>query len=108
MYHEVTNKDRAKKRKRRIMLLVAIVALVAVIFGAFAYASASTQEQGATALRRSILNAANRCCAIEGSYPLTLSKLEEDYGLRVNHKDFVVTYEAYASNMAPSVVVVPR
>jgi hypothetical protein len=54
------------------------------------------------------MNAAIRCCAIEGSYPLSLSRLEEDYGLRINHDDYVITYEAYASNMAPSVVVVPR
>ena len=37
-----------------------------------------------------------------------VSRLEEHYGLRINHNDYVITYEAYASNMAPSVMVVPR
>jgi hypothetical protein len=54
------------------------------------------------------MSAAVRCCAIEGSYPLTLKHLEESYGLKINHRDYIITYEAYASNVAPSVVVVPR
>ncbi len=108
MYHEITAHDRQVRRRRRIMALVVVVALI--IGGAIAIRAirANSREQGAVALRQSILDAAVRCCAIEGSYPLTLKHLEDDYGLRVNHKDYVITYEAYASNIAPSVVVVPR
>lgn len=108
MYHEITTKDR--KRKRRgvfIILLVCAAVVLAIVLGA-QVANRNAREQGAVALRQAILDAAVRCCAIEGSYPLTLDRLEENYGLRVNHKDYVVTYEAYASNMVPSVVVVPR
>ena len=108
MYHEITTKDRTRKR-RNILLALLVCALVAVgiVFAAQA-AGQNAREQGAVALRQSILNAAVRCCAIEGSYPLTLDRLEQNYGLRVNYKDYAVTYEAYASNMIPSVVVVPR
>ena len=30
------------------------------------------------------------------------------YGLRVNRDDYVITYEVFAENIMPSVVVVPR
>ena len=55
-----------------------------------------------------ILNSAKQCCAIEGSYPASLEHLESDYGLRVNRDDYVITYEVFAENILPSVVVVPR
>ena len=108
MYHEVTSKERSRRRKNTVVTILVVVAIVAgLVFGLRALGR-STREQGATAMRQSILDAALRCCAIEGSYPLTLSHLEEDYGLRINHNDYIITYEAYASNIAPSVVVVPR
>ena len=34
--------------------------------------------------------------------------LEDHYGIEINHKDFYVTYEAFASNVPPSVFVTPE
>ena len=102
----------AKKVGRRRAGIVATIVLVAlalvVTLFAIGRAQADMREQGAAALRQSILDAAVRCCAVEGSYPLSLSHLEECYGLRINHDDYIVTYEAFASNIPPSVAVVPR
>ncbi|MBR3226085.1 MAG: hypothetical protein IKF78_12260 [Atopobiaceae bacterium] len=108
MYHEITTKDRKRKRRNRLLILLGCVAVIAAIALAMRAAAVSAREQGAVALRQAILDAAIRCCAIEGSYPLSLDRLEQNYGLRVNHRDYIITYEAYASNMVPSVVVVPR
>ena len=108
MYHEVTSKERSRRRKNTVMVILVVVAIVAALALGLKALGKRTRAQGATALRQSILAAALRCCAIEGSYPLTLSHLEKDYGLRINHNDYIITYEAYASNIAPSVVVVPR
>lgn len=108
MYHEITTRDRKKKRRRRLQLLLFAVAFVVILVLATNAVRNGAREQGAVALRQSIMKAAVRCCAIEGSYPLSLSRLEEDYGIRINHDDYIITYEAYASNMLPSVVVIPR
>ena len=108
MYHEITAKDRKKKRRRRLQELLLAVAFVAALVFASNVVREGAREQGAVALRQSIIKAAVRCCAIEGSYPLSLSRLEENYGIRINHDDYIITYEAYASNMLPSVVVIPR
>lgn len=108
MYHEITAKDKQRKRRNGLLgLVLACVLVVALVLVANA-AGAGAREQGAAAMRKSIMDAAVRCCAIEGAYPLSLKHLEDNYGLRVNHDDYVITYEAYASNIAPSVVVVPR
>lgn len=90
------------------MALVTFVLICAILVACMNVMRRASREQGAAALRAAIMNSAVRCCAIEGSYPLNLRHLEEDYGLRINHDDYVITYEAYASNLAPSVVVVPR
>ena len=108
MYHEITTKDRRRRRRRVVVVLALLAVLALAAYGIFNGVRASAREQGAVALRQAIMNAAVRCCAVEGSYPLSLSHLEDVYGLRINHRDYVVTYEAYATNMAPSVVVVPR
>lgn len=108
MYHEITTKEQKRRRKRRITCVAIVILLFALVVFTSLGAQKNAREQGAAALRDSIMNAAVRCCAIEGSYPLTLKHLEDDYGLRINHHDFVITYEAYASNLAPTVVVVPR
>lgn len=108
MYHEITTRDKMRKRRNHVLAAVVAVVLAVALALAVDLARVGAREQGAAALRKSIMDAAVRCCAIEGSYPLSLSRLEENYGLRVNHEDYVITYEAYASNMAPSVVVVPR
>ena len=59
-------------------------------------------------VRESVLNAAKQCCAVEGSYPASLNHLEKNYGLVINHNDYVVSYEWFADNVLPSVVVTAR
>lgn len=89
-----------------VVLVVALLAL-AVLAG-WPVVQAGLREQGAESVREAVLQAAAQCCAVEGSYPHNLSYLEEHYGLTVNRDDYAITYEAFASNVAPSVVVVPR
>lgn len=108
MYHEVSEESRQKAHKRRVMALVFCVVLALVGFFGYQRIRSAMNEQAAASMRQSILDAANQCCAIEGAYPLTLDYLEQNYGLTINRDDFVITYQAYANNIAPNVVVIPR
>ena len=83
-----------------------VVALVVAIGVTSLHAGA--RDQAAERVRASVLEAALQCCAVEGAYPSSLDHLVEHYGLVIDTKHFVVTYEAFASNVAPSVQVVPR
>lgn len=105
MYHEVTYKE--QRRRRTIALTAALVVAVLALLVALAGSrfQAATREQGAVALRDSIASAAARCCAVEGSYPSSLSYLEQHYGLAVNHADYVIYYEWMGDNIPPSVGV---
>lgn len=88
--------------------VVAAVALAALLWAAADGLAAQSREQGAVSLRDTVLQTAMQCYAIEGIYPQDLAYLEERYGLTVNHDLYAVTYEAFASNVMPSVVVTVR
>lgn len=108
MYHEITaDTQRAQRRKLARALAAAAASLIVVVL-LIAAAQAGARQQGAASVRTAILESAKQCCAVEGSYPATYQYLEEHYGLRVNDSDYVITYESFASNVMPSVVVVPR
>lgn len=97
-----------KKRKKRLMFALCFVVVLALGFFGFKAIDAGLKEQGQMSVRNAILNTAKQCCAIEGAYPSSLSYLEENYGLVVNHNDYVITYEVFAENVMPSVVVLVK
>ncbi|MCH3968085.1 MAG: hypothetical protein PHR15_06070 [Atopobiaceae bacterium] len=108
MYHEVTKETISRRRRGAILSVLAVVLIVAICGFAYRAARDTAREQGAASLRNAILTTAQQCCAVEGSYPTSLSYLEGAYGLQVNTTDYIVTYECYAANVTPSIVVVPR
>lgn len=107
MIHGKTAQDRTR-RTRRIVGVVVACALAVTLWIAWDTANGQTEAQGAHSVRTAVMDAAMQCAAVEGAYPSSLKYLEEHYGLIVNHADYAVTYEAFASNVPPSVVVVPR
>jgi hypothetical protein len=108
MYHELTTSMVERKRRRRRIVAVVCLLLVALLTIAVLRLRVETREQGAVAMRDSILRTARQCCAAEGSYPSSIEYLENHYGLTVNRREYVISYESFADNIAPSVVVVPR
>lgn len=108
MYRERTASDARKRRKTAIVAVICAAVLAIACWLALGAIGDAMREQGALSLRNAILDGALQCCAIEGSYPSSLAYLEENYGLVVNHDDYVITYEAFAQNIPPSVVVLPR
>ena len=108
MYHEITYAQARKRTAKRVVTFVIVVALLVAAVFVVRIAQASASEQAAVTVRESVLNAAKQCCAVEGSYPASLAHLESQYGLVINHDDYVVSYEWFADNVLPSVVVTAR
>lgn len=88
--------------------MLVFAAFVAIAFIAYRGTATSVSVQGEQAIRQAVLDSAKQCAAIEGAYPSSLSYLEEKYGLSVNRKDYVITYEIFASNIMPEVTVTAR
>lgn len=92
-----------------VLIALAVVAVCVIgVFVALNIIVPNISSQGTVSLRHAIMQSANQCYAIEGSYPYNLEYLENNYGLVVNHDDYAITYEVFADNVAPSVVVVEK
>jgi hypothetical protein len=108
MFHEITESQIKKRRKIVAIVVVCVIVVCIAVWAIVAAVQANTRVQGAVALRDTILESAKQCCAIEGSYPSSLDHLEQSYGLTINHDSYVVSYEYFADNVMPSVVVTPK
>ena len=53
-------------------------------------------------------DAALLCYAIEGAYPPDLQYLCDHYGIRYDRSRYVVSYDAFASNLMPEIRVMIR
>lgn len=108
MYHELTKQEIRRRTYKRMAGFFAIVLAVVLALIASDAIGASLREQGELSVRNAILSSAKQCCAIEGAYPSSLSYLEENYGLVVNRSDYAITYEVFADNVMPNVVVLAK
>ena len=84
-------------------LLLLIAAGLLVLFFVLPRKDISTES--VKAIQEAVERSARQCYAVEGIYPPNLEYLQDHYGLQVNTKDFVVRYEAFASNLPPQVIV---
>lgn len=91
------------------MLIAIVVVLLAAAIALLVYAEQripqDTKAQEEASIKASVMESAVQCFAIEGAYPSSLSHLENNYDLVVNHKDYIVSYSCFGSNILPEVEV---
>ena len=98
-----------KNRKKQMLLSAALLLAAAVLLAALLPGiQRDIRENSRDAIRDTVIRCAVECYAVEGAYPDSLQYLEDHYGLTVNHRDFIVTYEVFASNQLPAVQVLVR
>ncbi len=56
-------------------------------------------------VRDAVKNAALTCYAVEGAYPDSVDYLREHYRLAYDEDRYMITYDAFASNMIPDIWV---
>ena len=57
-------------------------------------------------VRDAVRSAVLTCYAVEGAYPASLDYLKDYYGLAYNEEAYRVIYDAFASNIMPSIQVI--
>lgn len=85
-----------------VVFALLVVLFLASLFSATARNDARETEMVTSALQRAIVT----CYAVEGKYPISLSYLYDNYGVRVDESRYAVFYDVIASNVMPSVQVV--
>lgn len=98
--------DKSKKGiPAAVFVLFAVLVAGIVWYFASTFSSRDLPEESAAAIKNAIARSALQCYAVEGVYPPTLEYLEENYGLKVNTRDFYIRYDIFASNIAPEITV---
>ena len=101
--------DKKQKRWQWVVLAVLLVILAVLIYAQINRVSRPhIQEQSAAAVLAAVERSALQCYVVEGVYPSSLTYLEEHYGLQVNHEDYIVSYDVFASNLPPEIRVRSR
>ena len=100
--------DKPIRKKAWILWVLLLLAAAVILVWAAGNPGQNLSDNGAAAIREAVRRSALQCYAVEGVYPPDLQYLEENYGLQINHEDFYVAYDAFASNLPPTVRVTRR
>lgn len=92
--------------------LVLTLAVFAALFGgavaAFQKIGSSSENMEEQLVLDAVRRAALTCYAVEGVYPQSLEELERGYGLAYNKDAYIVSYDAFASNIMPNIQVLRK
>lgn len=107
-----TTKQNWNTSSRYLRALI-LPALIFTLFLAFfligvTNTSQSSAKESKDVLETALQNSIIQCYAIEGMYPPDVTYLEDHYGIQIDHQRFIVHYEAFASNILPTVSVIEK
>ncbi|MBR3742486.1 MAG: hypothetical protein IKN04_18885 [Clostridia bacterium] len=90
---------------------IKLLAIVAVLAAAVLLVNRidTAQDTAETVIvRDAVKNAALTCYAVEGAYPDSVEYLREHYHLAYDEDRYMITYDAFASNMIPDIWVTEK
>ena len=87
-----------------LIFVVLIIAFILLVNGI----TSKNDGRELQIVRDAVKNAALTCYAVEGMYPDDLEYLREHYHLAYNEDRYMITYDAFASNMIPDIWVTER
>ena len=97
-----------KFNKKELLALAVFAALILCFCALVAGISDKGDEKEIELVREAVKNAALTCYSVEGVYPEDTEYLRKNYGLTYNEDRFAVFYDAFASNLLPTIQVVER
>ena len=97
-----------RNHRKDIAAGVAFVALIVGFLVLISGITSTSDNQETMLVYDAVKNAALTCYAAEGSYPENLEYLREHYKLAYNQEKFIVEYDAFASNLMPTINVLER
>ena len=100
-------KKRGSGFARRLVLALAVFAAIFIgVYLLLNKVGSASGEAETGLVRDAVRSAVLTCYAVEGAYPTSLDYLKKYYGLAYNEDAYLVIYDAFASNIMPSIRVV--
>lgn len=89
-------------------LTITLIVLSLLFSGAvmlLGYVEQTSEEAQIDLVRNAVRNAVLTCYAVEGAYPQDVEYLVDNYGLAYDQNRFLISYDAFASNIFPDIRV---
>lgn len=97
------------KLSRKDIIALAVFAALIVIFCVLVMSITNKgDDREIDLVHDAVKNAALTCYSVEGVYPDNIDYLRAYYGLAYNEDRYAVFYDAFASNLMPSIKVVEK
>ncbi len=94
--------------KKDIAAAILFVALIVGFVLVINHMTSSDENQQIQLVEDAVRKAALTCYAVEGMYPEDLQYLRDNYSLSYNDQKYLVSYDAFASNLMPGISVKER
>lgn len=94
--------------KESIIAIVLFSSLASLTYVGIRNTSKGAEKEQISFLQKAVKRATVQCYAIEGMYPPDIKYLENNYGIIINHKRYIVHYEAFAANIMPDISVIQK
>lgn len=95
-----------KKREITVWLLfAAMIGICCLLLSGIEHQGRSAET---SLVRDAVQKAALTCYAVEGAYPEDLKYLRDHYGLAYDANKYIVSYDAFASNLMPQINVLEK
>ena len=85
--------------------LVVFALLFTISLKLLNYIGTASEAAQIETVKNAVRNAVVTCYAVEGIYPRDIDYLVKNYGLAYDESRFLVSYEAFASNIIPEIRV---
>ena len=105
MKNFVNVKARRAERQGLLRSVLFVISISAVLVAGIFYISNMGNEQGIKLTREAAVRTAVECYAIEGIYPPNVQYMEDNYNLRYDKTKYYIHYDAFASNIMPTIEV---
>ena len=105
MKNFVNVKARRAERQGLLRSVLFVIIISAVLVAGIFYISNMGNEQGIKLTREAAVRTAIECYAIEGIYPPNVQYMEDNYNLRYDKTKYYIHYDAFASNIMPTIEV---
>ncbi len=94
--------------KNRVIISLCIFLLfIAIIYTGLGSINSTGDELALEALNDAIIRSCSHSYATTGAYPTSIEDLTQRYGLQIDEDKYIVHYEAFASNIMPTVYIFP-
>ena len=98
-------KARRAERFRIVKSVVFVLIISAILVFGIYYIGNLGSEQGIKLTKEAAVRTAVQCYSIEGIYPPDVDYMEENYKLRYDKSKYYIHYDAFASNIMPTIEV---